>query len=75
MISSLFEILGFAALVAAAYLWSGLAMALLVLAAVLILVGLALDGVKITLRKPKPEKKKSRPAQEPLTNEKLDARV
>ena len=74
-IATVFELLGCAAIVYGAYLWSGLVLALPVLGLVLILVGLALEGAEFP-RKETPEvRKKPRAGEEPVTNEKMTERI
>jgi len=73
MISNFFELGSFAFAILTAYELSGRVAAFAVIAFVLLIIGLALDGVKVKiprLKKPEPPKRKL--SAEPLTNAKLD---
>jgi len=75
MISNLFELASFSFATLTAYELAGRVGAFAVLTGVCLVIGLALDGVKLPqLRKAQVEKKKRKRVDEPLTNEKMDAK-
>ncbi len=71
MLSTIVEALGFAALVLAAYEWSGRVAGLILLGVVFLFVGWVLEGVKLPRKKKPPLKL----VDEPLTNRELDEEV